>query len=432
MFRAFKGGIYPPHKKSYTEKEPIKISTLPPQVIIHLSQHVGKPSRPIVGIGDHVNTGTKIAEAAGFISCSQHASVSGTVKEIAEFPHPTAGHCLSVVIESDGQDTKEKKIDAQDTIKMISAAGVIGMGGGGFPTHVKLSEPKGKKIDVLIINGAECEPYLTCDHRIMLERPGDILKGADIMRKTLGVERCIIAIEDNKGDAISALQTYEVCKDKPRRFVNISVVSLPTKYPQGAEKQLIKTLLNREVPAGGLPFDVGVVVQNAGTALAVYEAVVLGKPLYERVVTVSGDCVKTPSNILARIGTPVSHLAEQCGGFIKEPAKVICGGPIMGIARHTYDFPVRKGTSGSLFLSKEALDLRPASTCIRCGGCASVCPMGLAPTTIYSLAERDRFEETAEYDVASCIECGACAWECPAKLDLVGMFKYAKRQLPRN
>lgn len=406
---------------------------VPAKVILPLSQHTGKPSNPTVKPGDYVEAGAKIADAVGFISSCLHSPVSGIVKSIEQAPHPVFGRFLSIIVESDGkqkqragilQDAPVSKIEglsAQGIIQAISDAGVVGMGGAAFPTHVKLSPPKGKKIDALIINGAECEPYLTCDHRVMLERAEDIMKGAMIMAKALGVNDIIVGIEDNKPDAITAMRNANA----PR------VISLRTRYPQGAEKQLIKTLLGREVPSAGLPFDVGVVVQNVATSLAVYEAVILNKPLYERAVTISGDCIKEPANLLVKIGTPVRDLVTECGGFVREPKKVIFGGPMMGIAQWTLDVPVLKGTSGVLFLGKDAVMAEREGVCIRCGGCVRVCPAGLSPTNIYYAAVKSRFELADEYNCLDCVECGACSFECPAKLQLAAMIKYAKLMAKR-
>jgi len=406
------------------DSKPIKSVTAPKKVILPLSQHIGKPSQPIVKPGDHVDMGTKIAQAAGFISANLHSPVNGTVKAIEEAAHPISGKCLSIIIESDGTGAERQyapvpldidKLSPEAIIQAISEAGIVGMGGAAFPTHVKLSPPEDKKIDTLIINGSECEPYLSCDQRLMIEKPQDVVRGALIISKAVGAANCIIAIEDNKPDAIKVM-----------RQADTRIVVLPTKYPQGAEKQLIKTVLNKDVPSGGLPFEVGVLVQNVATAVAVYEAVIFGKPLYERVVTIAGDCVKEPGNLLVKIGTPVSDLVSYCGGFINEPAKVIFGGPMMGIAQGNLDVPVLKGTSGILFLSKKALISEKEGICIRCGGCIRVCPMGLSPTNIYYAITKDKIDLANEYNASDCIECGACSFECPAKLDLTGMIKYAK------
>ncbi len=445
---------------------------VPKRIILPLNQHTGKPAKPMVKAQDYVEVGALVAGPAGFISSSIHSSVSGTVKEITEAPHPVIGRFSSIIIESDGQQkisasVKLKpqalpldilKLKPQEIIDHISDAGVVGMGGGGFPTGAKLCPPKDKIINTLIINGAECEPFLTCDYRLMLERPQDIISGALIIARALGVKNCIIAIEDNKPEAVVALEhSLSTChsfallrtasegakrpKNLKERFFGclrqpqndtggaIRIAVVPTKYPQGAEKQLIKTLTGREVSSGGLPFEVGVVVYNVATSLAAYEAVVLNKPLYERVITVSGDCIKEPSNLLVKIGTPASDLAAQCGGFIKGPVEVIFGGPMMGIAQWSLDTPVLKGTGGVLFLSKDAAFMQDEGVCIRCGRCVFACPIGLEPTGIYHSASMGKFELAGEYNAADCIECGLCSFQCPAKLDLTGLIKYAKHSM---
>jgi electron transport complex protein RnfC len=432
LFKVFSGGVHPKGYKSTTKDKPIRQAGLPERVILPLDRQIGKPSRAVVGVGDRVCAGTKVGRADGFISGNVHSPISGTVRAIEPAYHPVLGKALSVIIESDGKNEQAPPVKTEGIVEAVSEAGVVGAGGACFPTHVKLSPPKGKSIDILIINGAECEPYLTCDHRLMLERPDDILKGGLLMCQALGVKRCIVAVEDNKPDAVKAMQTAVSNYSLSTIGYRLNVIPLPTKYPQGAEKQLIKTLIDKEVPSAGLPFDIGAVVQNVGTAVAVYEAVALNKPFCERVVTVSGDCIKEPANLLVKIGTPAKDLVEECGGFVSQPAKVVFGGPIMGVAQWTLDLPVLKGTGGILFLSKAATDLEPEGVCIRCGGCVRVCPAGLEPTNIYYAAQNDKLDLLDEYSALDCIECGACGFECPAKLDLVGLIRYAKVRIRKT
>lgn len=427
MKSTFRGGVHPAQSKDKTAHKPIRRAPLPKRVFIPLSQHTGAACRPLVKAGQAVRCGEKIAESDKFISSPIHASISGTVAKIEKFPHPVLGRFDAILIESDGSDAKEhlapkgdmSSLPSDEIRRLIKEAGIAGMGGAAFPAHVKLTPPEGKKIDTVILNGAECEPYLTCDHRLMLERGREILEGLKIISKLTGAAKTYIAVESNKRDAAEAL----------RKITGVRVVLLGAKYPQGAEKSLIKAILNRTVPYKGLPFDVGCVVSNVGTALAIYETVFERKPLYERVVTLSGDCLKEPSNLLVRIGTTAGDLAEACGGFAKEPAKVIFGGPMMGIAQYTLDAPVIKGTSGILFLSRDILDESEEGTCIRCGRCLEVCPMDLAPTTLANLVKKERFVEAKDIGLANCFECGACAYECPAKIPLLDYMKFGKSKI---
>ncbi len=435
MRRTFPGGVHPPYFKRLTKNIGIKKAKIPEQVIIPLSQHVGAVCEPTVSVGDEVKTGTLIGRSDKFISSYAHSSISGKVTKIELRPHPLLGVCNSVIIDSDGKDEPGFKasgvnIDAlnpQEIINIVKEAGVVGLGGAGFPTHVKLTPPREKKIDTFILNGAECEPYLSCDHRLMLERAQDIVKGALLIMKTIGVKKGIIAIEDNKPDAIKTMR--EATYNLQLTTYNLEVVSLHTKYPQGGEKQLIKALLNREVPPDGLPFDVGCLVDNVGTALAVYEAARYKKPLHERVVTVCGDAVKNQANLLVRIGTPVSDLIDECGGLTKELGKIIFGGPMMGLCQYTENVPVVKGTSGIIFLSKEKATVPRQQHCIRCGKCVEVCPVNLVPATIAIAAEKGRLDIASDFNVADCIECGACSYVCPSKIPLVHLIKQAKREL---
>ncbi|MFH1847719.1 MAG: electron transport complex subunit RsxC [Candidatus Omnitrophota bacterium] len=427
MKKTFTGGVHPPGFKKLSRGKAIKQAPLPDEVFIPLAQHTGAPCEPAVKKGDLVKTGQLIAKSDKFISGFIHSSISGSVTAVKNSPHPVLGGCKAIVIKSDGKDERVE-MDAGGAVKdMVRRAGIVGMGGAAFPTHVKLSPPAGKTMDTFILNGVECEPYLSCDHRLMLERPKEILEGAMLIMDALGLKKCIVGIEANKPDAIEAMGSAIL--GFKNSGCDFQVVSLGVKYPQGAEKQLIKALVNREVPAGGLPFDVGVMVNNVGTALAVYEAVKLKKPLYERVVTVTGNIVKEPQNLLVRIGTPVRDLIRFCGGTTKDIGKIIMGGPMMGIALHTQDAPVIKGTSGILVLSGEEADKRSWDPCIRCGKCVDVCPAGIVPAHLGICAESEDFKAAQLYDPFDCIECGACAYVCPSLRPLVQWIKWTKMRL---
>ncbi len=428
MIKTFQGGKHIEGFKSRTQDAAIEQMPVPSQVVIPLGQHTGSICEPLVLQGDTVCIGTKIGDSANLISSSIHSSVSGVVNSIAEYNHPVLGRCPAVIIDSDGKEKYDESIKKQksavnslkkeELLFIVKNAGIVGLGGAAFPTQVKLNPPK--QVDTLIINGVECEPYLTCDYRLMIEKTLEIFKGIALIQKIINVSSVFIGIEDDKPGAICKLKS-EIAENK----YNIEVVALKTKYPQGAEKQLIKAIVNREVPAGKLPFDVGVIVSNVGTAFAVYEAVYTGKPLYERVVTVTGSVVRKPANLKVRLGTRFSDLIAYCG--TTEPVKkVIMGGPMMGLAQFTLDVPVIKGTSGILLLSeKEAVDYNE-QPCIRCGRCVTNCPVRMLPYKLSLCAEYKQFVHACEYNFRDCIECGLCNYVCPAKRRILESIRLIK------
>lgn len=428
----FERGIHPAYHKELASGKAISQAALPKRIVVPLSQHIGAPAKPEVNIGDEVKKGQVIGTTTGFVSSPVHSSISGKVIAIAEFPMSTGRMVQSIVIESDGKDEAVPfrehpdylNLSADEIKAVIKDAGIVGMGGAAFPTSVKLSPPKEKPIDTVILNGAECEPYLTADHRLMAEHPKAVVEGLKLIMKSLGVREGHIGIEENKPDAIEAMKAAASGEE------NITVWPLEIKYPQGAEKMLIKAIKGREVPSKGLPMDVGAVVQNVGTAFAVYEAARFGKPLIERVVTVTGSGIKEPANMMVRIGTLMSEVIEQCGGLVEGAVKVISGGPMMGFAQWTLDVPVVKGTSGILVLSQdEYISYDDYSACIRCGSCIDVCPMGLNPSMLSILSEKGFFEEAKEYNLFDCFECGSCAFVCPAKRPMVQFMRLAKSQV---
>jgi len=425
------------HKHS-TEDKPIENAPLPSRVYIPLAQHLGKPCESLVKPGDLVLLGQKIADARAHVFAPIHASVSGKIVAIQDWPHLVLGRCKAIVIDNNGEEGPQshpsaslgtgkvakspEEIDSltPDEIRnIVFEAGIVGMGGASFPTHIKLNPPK--PIDTLIINGAECEPYLTCDSRLMVEKTKEIIQGIGLVAKCVGAKKVVVAIEDNKPEAIKAF-SYEL------RATSYELRILKSSYPQGGEKQLIKNVLGREVPSGKLPFDVGVLVHNAGTIFAIYEAVYKNKPLYERVVTVTGNCMANPKNLLARIGTPIKELIDFCG-LKEEPVKIITGGPMMGIAQFTDQVPVIKSTTGVLLLNKKEAAVLEEDFCIRCGACVRECPAGLMPCMINLASEKELWEQAIGYGAGDCIECGLCNYVCPANRRLTQSIRRAKLEV---
>ena len=427
----FERGIHPHDAKKLTSDKAIITAPIPKRVVIPLSQHIGAPAKPEVEIGSTVKKNQVIGAPSGFVSAPIHASISGKVIALSDFLHPSGRMILSIVIESDENDESIPLNDNSDYLSLsadkikaaIRDAGIVGLVGAAFPTNVKLSPPKEKPIDTVILNGAECEPYLTADHRLMVEKPTEIVKGLQLIMKSVGVSKGYIGIESNKQDAIRAME--KAAEDKP----DITVSPLTVKYPQGAEKMLIKALTGKEVPGkGGLPMDVGVVVQNVGTSLVIYDAIRYGKPLIERVVTVTGKGIREPKNLSARIGTLITELIEECGGLTDNAAKVIAGGPMMGFAQWSLDVPVVKGMSGILVQTENEIPPEEYCACIRCGRCIDICPMGLNPSMLSILSETGHYEEAKDYSLFDCFECGSCAFVCPSRRPIVQFIRLAKSQ----
>jgi len=424
------GGIHPTERKGPTCNKPSANAIIPSRCIVPLQQHIGVPAEALVSAGDQVGEGMLIGRAAGFVSANIHAPVPGTVTEIKSIFLPNGVRTDAVVIELEGEFDRLGKeenrrnwseLEPAELLEIIRENGIVGMGGATFPTHVKFQMPKGRTCDYLVLNGTECEPYLSADHRLMVERPNELLEGLRIVERILSPEHVFIGIEVNKPDAISILQ--ETVRNAG---LNYRIAPLRIKYPQGDEKQLIKALTGREVPSGGLPLDIGCVVANAGTLHAIYEAVVTGRPLIDRIVTVSGGAIAHPANLKVRIGTPIGELINECGGFSRIPAKIVSGGPMMGQTLFDLETPVTKGTSGILALTEREVHAAPRTACIQCGRCVEACPIGLEPTRLFKSIDHFEYERAVRDGLMDCRECGSCGYVCPARIPLVQSMRIGK------
>jgi len=427
------GGVHPPENK-FSKGKKIETLPLPKTVTIPTGQHIGAPTKVVVKRGDEVKVGQLIAKAGGFVSANIHSSVSGKVKKVDTIFDSSGYKRPAVLIDVDGDEwletidksdtlIKDITLSAEEIVKKVSEMGIVGLGGATFPTHVKLSLPPGKTAEHLIINAVECEPYLTADHQIMMEKGEEIMIGVAILMKAIDVKKAIIGIENNKPDAIEYMTKIA------SQYQGIEVVALKVQYPQGGEKQLIKAVINREVPSGGLPIDVGAVVQNVGTAFAVYEAVQKNKPLIERVVTVTGKSVSKASNFMVRIGTATNELIEAAGGLPSDTGKVVSGGPMMGKALNKTDVPITKGSSGVLIFKEEESVREEINPCIRCAKCVTVCPMGLEPYLLMTVTEKQDYERVENERALDCIECGSCSYTCPSTRPLLDYIRLGKSEV---
>ena len=432
MVYTFRGGIHPgPHSdpgyKSATNTKPIEAMPAPDQVILPVSMHIGAPAKPIVKVGDTVDMGQPIAEAGGFVSAPVHATVSGKVIAVEPRLHQNGSKVMSIVIENDKEDRLHESVHPYDfasmtneeRIECIRSAGMVGHGGATFPTHVKIQSGIGK-CDTIIVNGAECEPYITSDHRLLLERPEEVVGGLKMLADIMGVQNAIIAIEENKTDTFPKIE--ELIKDDNR----LKLYPLKCKYPQGAEKQLINACTGREVPSGKLPADAGCAVFNVDTTGAIYRRFTTGMPVVRRVVTVSGSALANPKNLESRIGTPIEKLIDVCGGFKEAPNKLLAGGPMMGVAQFSLEVPVMKGTNAFLAFCGEEDKRVEEPNCIRCGKCINACPMHLMPMMMNAYGNAGDYDKCVELGAMDCIECGSCAYVCPARIQLVQRFRLTK------
>ncbi len=431
MLKTFpKGGIHPPENKITSTKE-IKRMTVPKVVNVPIAQHIGIPAEIVVDKKDKVEKGQVIAKSGGFVSSNIHAPVAGTVTKLDLVIDSSGYKKQCIVIRTDAKDPSnfeevdfplktDIELEPAAILQQITDCGIVGLGGATFPSQVKLNVREGTKLDYLIINGVECEPYLTADHRLMLEKAQEIVVGIKILMKALNLKKAVIGIENNKKDAISLFKSIIKKED------GIQVAALQVKYPQGGEKQLVRAILGREVPKNGLPLDVGVIVHNVGTIFAIYEAIQYNKPLIERVVTVTGKKLENPSNFWVKIGTPIKDLIAEVGGLPEGTRKLVNGGPMMGKAIKNTDVPVTKGTSGILVISEEEASRGKAENCIRCGECVYVCPMGLEPHLLMNLSEKGFYEKASQEDIMTCIECGSCSYVCPSHRPLLDYIRFGK------
>jgi len=427
--KTFRHGVHPVEHKSLTDSNPIERVAFPDKVVLPLSQHIGGPSRPVIKVGDKVYRGQIIAEATSFVSVPLHASVTGSVTSIEKHHHPSGRMDEAITIKVDHNSPQtlfdERAIDwehltNQELLEQIKQGGFVGLGGAAFPTHVKLGIPEGKQARWLVVNGCECEPYLTSDHRIMLEWADSIFLGIRVLQKILATKKTYIGVETNKWDAIKSLES-RIPPD-----LECELVPLEVKYPQGAEKMLITAILKRDVPSGKLPIDIHVVVQNVGTIAGIGDLFAFGQPLIERVVTVSGPGVRNPTTLLAPVGTRLSDILGYCGGVADDLREILFGGPMMGVPQQFLDVPILKGTSGIVCLTESQLQARTESPCIRCSACLDACPVFLNPSTLGSLARAARYEEMLDFHIMDCMECGACSYVCPSNIPLVQRFRVAK------
>lgn len=431
----FRHGVHPPESKSATASQPIRRMPFPSEVVLPLRQHAGKPAKLVVRVGDWVLRGDVIGEADGFMSAPVHASATGRVSAIGLWPHPDGSMDTAVriaVAPFSAQVPRPRlvphweELSAAEIVRAVQAGGVVGLGGAAFPTHVKLAPPPDMPVETVILNGAECEPYLTTDHRIMVEYPERVHLGARIMMRTLGAKRVVIGVERNKPDAIAALE--RTCPTD----VDITVLPLTVKYPQGAEKMLIKTVTGREVPSGKLPISLGVVVQNVGSAASIAEIFDTGLPLVERIVTVTGPGIRRPSNLIVPVGTKLGDLLQACGGMTDDAEEIVFGGPMMGTAQSSLDVPIVKGTTGVVVLTSEETNPPASYPCIRCGSCIDACPVFLNPSALADLARKGRYEEMESMHLLDCMLCGSCSFVCPSKIPLAQMFQASRTALRKR